>query len=126
MTEILEIYKCEICENIVEVLHTGKGKLVCCGQPMRLLEPKIEEKGKEKHLPVVERIDGKIRIRVGEVQHPMEEQHYIEWIEAVAGSNLYRKQLMLGENPEAEFEVDAERITVRAYCNIHGLWRSIL
>jgi len=124
MTRRLQVYKCEICGNIVEVLHEGMGQLVCCNQPMKLLEEKIEEQGKEKHLPVVERSNKGILVKVGSVPHPMEETHYIEWIEVETKENLVlRKFLRPGDKPEAEFEVMMENISVvREYCNIHGLW----
>ena len=124
MTEKLQIYRCETCGNIVEVIHAGKGTLVCCGQPMKLLEEKSEDIGKEKHVPVIERTERKVKIRVGSIPHPMEEKHYIEWIELIADDKSYRCFLNPGVKPEAEFTVDAEKITARIYCNLHGLWRS--
>ncbi len=122
MTERLQIYKCEVCGNIVEVLHQGVGELVCCGQPMRLLEEKREEEGMEKHLPVVEKIDKGIKVKVGSIPHPMEERHYIEWIEVLTDKGTFRKSLKSGEGPEARFEIDEPILGVREYCNIHGLW----
>lgn len=122
MTEPLQVYNCMICGNIVEVLHAGRGQLVCCGQPMRLVETKKSGEGEEKHLPVVERLNNKVTVKVGNVKHPMEENHYIEWIEILAGDSVYRKRLKPGDDPEAEFEVDGDNISVRAYCNVHGLW----
>ncbi len=113
-----------VCGNIVEVLHAGRGQLVCCGQPMRLMEAKKSDEGKEKHLPVVERDGDRVVVKVGSVEHPMEENHYIEWIEVVADGRVYRKQLKPGDKPEAEFTVDAGGITARAYCNVHGLWQA--
>jgi len=124
MTQKLQIYKCEICGNIVEVLHQGKGQLVCCGKPMKLMEEKTEEQGKEKHLPVVEKMDKGIKVKVGFIPHPMEEKHYIEWIEVEANDKVYRKFLFPGNPPEAEFFIKAEKISVREYCSIHGLWKS--
>ena len=124
VTEVLQVYKCMICGNIVEVLHAGRGQLVCCGQPMRLMEVKKAEEGKEKHLPVVEKADGKVTVKVGSVAHPMEENHYIEWIEIVADGFVYRKQLKPGDKPEAEFGIDVDKVTARAYCNVHGLWQA--
>ncbi len=123
MTELLQIYRCNVCGNMVEVLHTGVGKLVCCGQLMQLIEVKGDETGKEKHLPVVKRSGNKIKVEVGSVRHPMEENHYIEWIEVIANGNVYRKHLNPGDEPTAEFQFEAERFTVRAYCNVHGLWQ---
>jgi len=124
MTEKLEIYKCEICGNIVEVLHKGAGQLVCCGEPMRLIEEKTKEEGREKHLPVIEKTDKGIRVKVGSVAHPMQEKHYIEWVEVESNGKLYRKFLSPGDVPEAEFPVKEKRIGVREYCNVHGLWKS--
>lgn len=122
MTKKLQIYKCSICGNIVEVLHEGVGQLVCCGQPMNLFEEKSEEEGKEKHLPVVEKTDKGLKVNVGSVTHPMEEKHYIEWIEAIANGKVYRQFLKPGDAPEAMFDIEAENLSVREYCNIHGLW----
>jgi len=119
-----QIYKCNICGNIVEVLHVGGGELVCCGQPMQLLEEKTEDEGKEKHVPVIEKTENGIKVKVGSVPHPMEENHYIEWIEVITNSDVYRKFLKPGDLPEAEFNIKDEQITVRIYCNLHGLWKS--
>ena len=124
MTQKLQIYKCEICGNIVEVLHEGVGQLVCCGQEMKLLEEKSEEQGKEKHVPVIERTEKAIKTRVGSVPHPMEENHYIEWIELIADDRVYREFLKPGNPPEAEFKISAGKIGARGYCSVHGLWRS--
>ena len=124
MTEQKQVYKCNICGNIVEVLHTGVGQLVCCGQPMELLVERTEDVGKEKHVPVIEKTETGIRVKVGSIPHPMEENHYIEWIEVIADGVIYRRFLNPGDKPEAEFEIVAENITVREYCNVHGLWKS--
>lgn len=126
MTEQKQIYKCNVCGNIVEVLHSGVGQLVCCGQPMELLKEKSEEVGLEKHLPVIEREDKTVKVKVGSISHPMEEKHYIEWIELIADGKVYRKFLNPGDKPEAEFEIEAEKIESREYCNVHGLWKSEL
>lgn len=123
MTEKLQIYKCGVCGNIVEVLHAGVGKLVCCGQEMNLQAERSEDVGNEKHVPVVERTEKGILVKVGAVAHPMEEKHYIEWIQVVADGRAYRKFLNPGEKPEAEFEIRADGIVAREYCNIHGLWK---
>ena len=123
MTKKLQIYKCEVCGNIVEVLHEGKGELVCCGQPMKLYEENTVDAAKEKHVPVIEKIEGGYKVKVGSVAHPMEEKHYIEWIELIADGKAYRQFLHPGEAPEAVFKVEAEDVTVRAYCNLHGLWQ---
>jgi len=124
MTELKQVYKCDICGNIVEVLHAGVGQLVCCGQPMRLLTGKTGDVGLEKHVPVIEKADEVIRVKVGSVPHPMEEKHYIEWIEIIANEEVHRKFLKPGEKPEAEFKVAAEKVEAREYCSIHGLWKS--
>ncbi len=124
MTEVMQIYRCEVCGNIVEVLHGGAGQLVCCNQPMKLLEEKTEEEGREKHLPVIEKSEDGIKVKVGSVKHPMEENHYIEWIEVIADGKVYRKFLRPGEEPEAEFKISAEKVEAREYCNMHGLWKS--
>jgi len=124
MTEVGEIYKCNICGNIVEVLYTGIGELICCGEPMELLKEKADETGNEKHVPVIEKTEKGIKVKVGSIPHPMEEKHYIEWIEIIADGISYRKFLKPGEKPEVEFEIKAEKIEAREYCSIHGLWRS--
>jgi superoxide reductase len=124
MTELRQVYRCSICGNIVEVIHTGVGQLVCCGQPMELLKEKTEDVGLEKHVPVIERIGNKVKVRVGSVPHPMEEKHYIEWIQIVADGISCRKFLKPGQRPEAEFETKAQKIEAREYCNIHGLWKT--
>lgn len=123
MTGRLEVYRCNICGNIVEVLHSGLGELVCCGEPMELLEEKAEDVGLEEHVPVVEETDKGVRVKVGSVPHPMEESHHIEWIEIITEGRVYRKFLNPGDSPEAEFEIEAGGIEARVYCNLHGLWR---
>ncbi len=124
MTELKQIYKCNICGNIVEVLHAGIGQLVCCGQPMELLTEKTVDVGLEKHVPIIEKVGNKVKVKVGSVPHPMEEKHYIEWIEIIADGKVYRKFLKPRDKPEAEFEITADKIEAREYCNIHGLWKS--
>ncbi len=124
MTELRQIYRCGICGNIVEVLHAGIGKLVCCGQPMELLKEKTDDTGQENHVPVIERTKTGIRVKVGSIPHPMEEKHYIEWIEVISGDSVCRKFLKPHDRPEAEFEIKSGKITARECCNIHGLWRS--
>ena len=129
-----QIYKCNVCGNIVEVLHVGGGQLVCCGQPMELLEEQTEDTGYEKHVPVIEKTPNQnkfatgqaekgVKVKVGSVPHPMEEKHFIEWIEIIADGKSCRKFLKPGDVPEAEFEIKAEKIEAREYCNIHGLWK---
>ncbi|MBU0760161.1 MAG: desulfoferrodoxin [Nanoarchaeota archaeon] len=124
MPNLKEIYRCEICGNIVELVHVGGGVLTCCGQPMKLLEGKTSDEGNEKHVPVIEKTEKGFLVKVGSVEHPMEQEHYIEWIEIIADNKVYRKFLNPGDKPEAQFEIQAESITAREYCNLHGLWKS--
>ena len=124
MAEKLEVYKCEVCGNIVEVLHGGVGELVCCGQPMTLQRENTVDAAKEKHVPVIEKVAGGYKVKVGAVAHPMEEKHHIEWIELIAGDKAYRQFLKVGEAPEAFFAVDATSVSAREYCNLHGLWKA--
>jgi superoxide reductase len=124
MTEKLQIYKCGVCGNIVEMLHAGAGSLVCCGQPMKLFVENTVDASKEKHVPVIEKVAGGIKVTVGSVAHPMEAAHYIEWIEVIADGKAYRKFLNPGEAPEAIFELQADQVTAREYCNLHGLWKA--
>lgn len=123
MAAKLEIYKCEMCGNIVEVLHGGAGELVCCGKPMVLLQAKTADQGKEKHVPVIEKIDGGYKVKVGDVPHPMEDKHYIEWIELLADGKAYRQFLDPGMKPEASFHIKANSVSAREHCNVHGLWK---
>jgi len=124
MTERLQIYKCEVCGNIVEVVHAGAGELVCCNEPMTLFTENTVDAAKEKHVPVAKVVSGGIKVAVGAVPHPMEEKHYIEWVELIADGKAYRQFLKPGEAPEAFFPVEAASFTVREYCNIHGLWKA--
>lgn len=125
MTEINQIYKCNICGNIVEIAHMGVGELVCCGKPMELMAEKTEiEEGEEKHVPVLEKTDNGVIVRVGNAPHPMESEHYIEWIEVVTEHRTYKKFLEPGQEPIAEFFLEAEHLTARVYCNVHGLWKN--
>lgn len=154
MTKLNQIYKCSVCGNMVEVVHASGGELVCCGQPMTLQNENTVEASKEKHIPIVEKLDNEIVIKVGSIEHPMEEKHYIEWIELLVNNKVYRKHLKPGDKPEARFKVQEELLieelqeeiaycegspcnfvckdecgnsiefTVREYCNIHGLWRA--
>lgn len=123
MPERLQIYKCEVCGNIVEVLHEGKGELVCCGQPMKLFVENTVDAAREKHVPVVEKTAGTFKVKVGSVPHPMEEEHYIEWVEIIVDGKAYRQFLKPGGSPEATFDIKAEKVSAREYCNLHGLWR---
>lgn len=124
MTKKLEIYKCEICGNIVEVTHEAAGVLVCCGQPMVKLEEKTADSATEKHVPVIEEVEGGIMVKVGSVPHPMEEKHYIEWIEIIVDGKSYKQYLKPGDKPEAFFPVKGENVIAREYCSVHGLWKS--
>ncbi len=124
MAEKSGIYKCELCGNIVEVLISGNGTLVCCDQPMKLMVENTVDAAKEKHVPVIEKIPGGVKVKVGSVAHPMEEKHYIQWIEINADGRTCRRFLKPGDVPEAEFMVEAANITAREYCNLHGLWKA--
>jgi len=121
-----QIYKCEICGNIVEVLHPGQGTLVCCGQPMKLIVENTVDAAKEKHVPVIEKVANGYKVSVGSVLHPMIDTHYIEWIELIADGRSYRQYLKPGDTPVAFFEVTAEKVYAREYCNLHGLWKGEL
>ncbi len=124
MAERLEVYKCEACGNIVEVLHGGAGELVCCGAPMKLMVENTVDASKEKHVPVIEKIAGGVKVLVGGVPHPMETKHWIEWVEIIADGKAYRQFLNPGDAPVATFKVEAKEITAREYCNLHGLWKA--
>ena len=123
MTEKSEIYKCMVCGNIIEVLHPAAGQLVCCDQPMEKLVEKTADTGKEKHVPVIEKTGSGIKVRVGSIPHPMEEKHYIEWIEIQADGKTCRQFLNPGDAPQAQFDIKAAKITAREHCTIHGLWK---
>ncbi len=117
------VYKCDICGNIAALLHAGEGELVCCGEPMKLMDEKTADSSTEKHVPVIEKIESGYRVTVGSTLHPMEEKHYIEWIELIADGKYYRQFLSPGDAPEAVFCIEADEVSAREYCNIHGLWR---
>jgi superoxide reductase len=123
MTKKLQVYKCEVCGNIVEVVHAGAGALVCCGQPMKLMAENTTDAAREKHVPVIEKVEGGVKVKVGSVAHPMEEKHYIEWIELLVDGKAYRQFLKPGGVPEATFKVQGDKIEARELCNIHGLWK---
>lgn len=118
-----QIYKCNLCNNIVEILHAGGGELICCGQPMHLLEEKTSDVGQEKHVPVKEKTANGMKVKVGSIPHPMEEKHFIEWICVIADGKVCRKFLKPGDKSEAEFCVTSDSVIVREYCNLHGLWK---
>ncbi len=124
MTQLKQIYKCGICGNIVEVLHIGAGELVCCGQPMNLQQEKIEDEGLEKHVPVIEKTETGARVRIGSTPHPMEESHFIEWVELISENGSVRKFLNPGDLPEVKFELKGDNFSARIYCNVHGLWKN--
>lgn len=117
------VYKCEVCGNIVEVLHGGIGELVCCNKPMVLQNENTVDAALEKHVPIIEKTENGYKVTVGEVPHPMTEDHYIEFIELIADQVVYRKELNPGDEPVAEFCVKADNVTAREYCNLHGLWK---
>ena len=123
MAEKLQIYKCAACGNIVEVLHGGAGTMICCGASMQLLDEKTADAATEKHVPVIEKIDGGYKVKVGSVPHPMTEEHLIEWIELLADGKAYRQFLEPGAEPEAVFGVQADSVSAREHCNVHGLWK---
>jgi len=124
MAERYEIYKCELCGNIVEVLNGNDGTLVCCGQPMTRLTENTIDAAKEKHVPVIEKTADGFKVSVGSVAHPMEEKHYIQWIEILADGKSYTKFLKPGDAPEAVFRIDATSVVAREYCNLHGHWKA--
>ena len=123
MAERLEVYKCDACGNIVEVIHGGGGELVCCGEAMQLLVENTVDDAREKHVPVIEQVEGGVKVKVGDVAHPMEEKHYIEWIEIIDGDKADRQFLSPGQAPEAVFKTASANVTAREYCNLHGLWK---
>lgn len=124
MTERLQVYKCNVCGNIVEVVHAAKGQLVCCGAPMKLLTENTTDAAEEKHVPVIEKTSGGIRVKVGSVPHPMEEKHHIEWIQVIVDGKSCRQFLSPGDAPEATSDVQGDNITAREYCNVHGHWKA--
>jgi len=124
MTEKNSVYKCSICGNIVEVVHNSSGTLVCCNKNMELLSENTVDASKEKHVPVIKKTKNKVFIKIGSIPHPMEPDHYIEFIELIADNNSYKKFLKPGDKPEALFNVSAETVTAREFCNLHGLWKT--
>ena len=123
MTELNNIYRCEECGNIVQIIHAGVGTLVCCDQPMEKLPEQTADSATEKHVPVITKTKHGYEVKVGSVPHPMEEKHYIEWIELIADGQSYRKYLQPGDEPKAVFCIEATTVSAREYCNIHNLWR---
>lgn len=124
MTKLNQIYRCSVCGNMVEVVNEGAGTLVCCGKPMDFQEAKASDEGMEKHVPVIEQKDGKLVVTVGSTLHPMEENHYIQWIELMVDGKVYRQYLKPGDQPQATFVVTGQQISAREYCNVHGLWEA--
>ncbi len=124
MPKRLEVYKCQHCGNIVEVLVGGGANIVCCGEDMQLQDENTVDAAKEKHVPVIEKGSGSITVKVGAVAHPMEEKHYIQWIELIADGMVYRQFLQPGQAPQATFCITAEQVSARAYCNLHGHWKA--
>ena len=124
MAELRRVYRCNVCGNIVEVLHSGVGELVCCEQPMELLKEKTRDAGLEKHVPVIERTSSGIKVKIGSVPHPMEENHYIEWVEVLTDNEVHRRFFKPEDKPEVEFPIREEKIQVKEYCNVHGLWKT--
>jgi superoxide reductase len=120
-----QVYKCEKCGNIVEVLHEGAGELICCGEPMKLLEEKTADSSVEKHVPFIQEVEDGYLVKVGETTaHPMTEEHFIEWIELTVDGVVYKKFLTPNDKPEALFKVaKGKEVTAREYCNLHGLWK---
>lgn len=124
MIQKLQVYRCGVCGNMVEVLFVGGGTLTCCGQPMNLQKENTQDAALEKHVPVVEK-NGAVKVTVGEIPHPMEEKHYIRWIEVITPTKILRKHLNPGDEPNAEFPTDESWVKVREYCNLHGLWTRV-
>jgi superoxide reductase len=122
MAKSLEVYKCPLCGNIVEVMHAADGTLVCCDMDMVLLTENTTDAATEKHVPVIALGADSVKVTVGSIAHPMEEAHYIEWIELVADGKVYRQHLHPGEAPVATFNISASTVTAREYCNLHGHW----
>ncbi|NLI92142.1 MAG: desulfoferrodoxin [Peptococcaceae bacterium] len=125
MTKLRDLYKCSICGNVVEIVHSGAPALVCCGQPMEKLQAKTEDTGNEKHVPVVQPVDGGIQVTVGSIEHPMEEKHFIQFIEVLTTNQVLRAELQPAQKPQATFTVDPQEVLeVREFCNLHGLWKN--
>lgn len=124
MTKQKQIFRCPICGNIVEVLIPAGGTLVCCGKPMILQDENTTDAALEKHVPIIETVERGYLVKVGSVEHPMLTEHYIQWIELITPDRTLRKYLTPGEKPEAIFLTDAKEVTVREYCNLHGLWKA--
>ncbi len=124
MTERLQVYKCEVCGNMIEIIHSGAGTIICCNKPMILQEENSADASKEKHVPVIEKVPGGYKVKIGSIPHPMEEKHCIEWVELIADGKAYRAFLKPGDQPEAFFEIEAVSVSAKEYCNLHGLWKA--
>jgi superoxide reductase len=125
MTQLRELYRCEVCGNVVEIVHEGAPALVCCGKPMIKLEARTEDQGQEKHVPIVEGTDSGTKVKVGSIKHPMEDKHYIKFIEILLNDKIIRKELKPGQAPEAKYCVlKSDVIEVREFCTVHGLWKN--
>ncbi|MDX9702932.1 MAG: desulfoferrodoxin [Candidatus Auribacterota bacterium] len=124
MAKLLDIFKCEDCGLILEVVHAGDCVPQCNGNPMKHYAANTVDAAKEKHVPVIEKTAGCVTVKVGSVLHPMQDDHYIEWIELLADDKVYRQHLKPGDEPVATFKVDASQVSAREYCNKHGLWRA--
>lgn len=123
MAEKLEVYKCDICGLMIQVIHSADPVPECCGQEMDLLTENTTDAAQEKHVPVIEKVDGGYKVTVGSVAHPMADDHYIEFIQLLADGKAYTQYLEPGQAPEAVFKVDAAEVSAREYCNKHGLWK---
>ena len=124
MAEKLDIFKCMKCGNVVEVLHGGCDSMTCCGEAMKHMKEGATDGALEKHVPVIEKIDGGYKVTVGSVAHPMTEEHYIPWIELIADGQSLMAFLKPGDKPEAVFKTDAAKVTAREYCKLHGVWKA--
>lgn len=124
MTELNQIYRCPVCGNIVEIASPGAGTLICCGQPMERLKENSKDAAVEKHVPVIKKTDAGYEVTVGSIEHPMSEEHHIEWIELVTEDGIMRRYLKPGEKPSASFKTDAKKVAAREYCNLHRLWKA--
>jgi superoxide reductase len=124
MPEQFQILKCEVCSNMLETIRGGAGEVVCCGKSMKILTANTVDAAKEKHVPVIEKIADGYMVKVGGVEHPMEDKHYIQWIELRAGDSVYKQYLTPGQKPEGIFKLKADHVEAREYCNLHGLWKA--
>ena len=124
MAKKMGVFKCELCGNIVEVYIEGGGTLSCCGQNMTYMEEKTADSATEKHVPVIEKVDGGYKVTVGSTLHPMTEEHSILCIELIADNQVLRSYLKPGDQPQAFFKTDAQKVTAREYCNLHGHWKN--